>query len=229
MRFTSNYIVPLIAVFLVVGLVGCQDSMVAPEPEAPSEDLPLSEQEFRDRMSKDGMVILEEDQYDAFGVEIRSPDVVQSLADGEAVPKTEVCTNRSSSIKFGTYFYSVCSEVNTVTVYNVDYFRVTIDASSRFACLLSSSLSVATNTEKAELIEPIEPIDPVFCPKVALEVTSSTVRSDGVVLQDNVTDAATSFVSTSFVALYPKVDTFSFNHTSFFDPPTDSINVTVTP
>ena len=229
MRHRTSYLAPLFALLLVVGLAGCQDSMVSPEPQ--TDDEPTSEQEFRDRMEKDGMVVFDESEYEAFGIDLKSPGMVERMAAGEAPPKTKVCTNRSS----GSYFYSVCSEVDVVQIYNVDYFRVQIDATIDYSCyLVKNTTSTSTKAlPEDQLIDgngqPIQPIQPYPCFEPILSITSNTVRSDGVVLQNNDSVSGAGPITKSFVAAYPTADSFSFNHSSDFQPVNDVINVTVTP
>jgi hypothetical protein len=236
MRRLISYLTPLFALLLVVGLAGCQDSMVSPEPQ--TDDEPISEQEFRDRMEKDGMVVFDESEYDAFGIELKSPGMVERMVAGEAPPKTKVCTNRFS----GGYSYSVCSEVNVVQIYNVDYFRVQIDATIDYRCPIYATKTstklrqedqiIGDDGEPVETIEPIDPIDPIDpfpCVEPLLSITSNTVRNDGVVLQNNDSITGGGPITKSFVAAYPTADSFSFNHSSEFQPVNDVINVTVTP
>jgi hypothetical protein len=232
LKFTA-----VLAVFVVFVFTGCQESLVSPAPDAPAgPDDPITESEFKQRMAEDGVVILAEDQFAQFGIQERAPEMVQQMASGDALSKTQVCTNRTS----GLYDYSVCSEATEETAFNALYFRVQIDA-------------VITADEICLVIpHPIEPIDgPIaiddptngntqykqmgaakntetcFTPTTSL--SSTTARQDGVVLQNNVTDSGTGLASTTFVAFYPRADNFTFNHTSTFDQPSDQISVSVTP
>jgi hypothetical protein len=224
MTIRFPHLISTFAVLFILILTGCQDSLVETPTEAPPVDpeAPMTEQEFKRQMDETGMVILDESDYEQFGVELRSPERTQKMADGEPLPKTRVCTDRST----GSYFYSVCSEVTTENVYNVDYFRVVIDGSiTGFFCGCSGGGGPILKAEA--ILDPI--YEPCVCSTLFVSLTSRTVRSDGVVLQNNVTDSGQPSASTNFVAFYPKVDTFSFNHRSSFPQPSDVISVSVAP
>lgn len=224
MTIRFSHFISIFAVLLILSLTGCQDSLVEAPTEAPQPDpeAPMTEQAFKQQMDETGMVILDESDYEQFGIELRSQERTQKMADGEPLPKTTVCTDRNT----GNYFYSVCSEVTTQNVYNVDYFRVVIDGSiSGFFCGCSGGGGPILKAEA--ILDPI--YEPCVCSTLFVSLTSRTVRNDGVVLQNNVTDSGQGSASTNFVAFYPNVDTFSFKHRSKFPQPNDAITVSVAP
>lgn len=101
--------------------------------------------------------------------------------------------------------YSLCRETTTQTIDNVDFFRVTFDAFLSGPC--------------------VEPNNK--CP--SLSIVSSTVRGDGVILQDEEIGFGLLSAETDFVALYPAADDFTFNHTSIFQPVNDTLTATLNP
>lgn len=220
----------LLLVVSAIGLAGCDTTGVQPDIHNP--DAPMSESEFKARMAKNGVVVLSPEEYEAFGITDRDVDLVER-SKGATTFNALDCTTiggSSSGALITQYTYSVCSGVTTQTVYNVDYFRVTIDAeiTKNFLCpgdpvlqqepTLSGPQSVSTDAET----------DATLCPR-NIRVTSTTTRGDGVVLQSNQTDSGSTFAGTNFVALYPKADDFTFSHRSFFEPVDNSILKFVAP
>lgn len=95
MTIRFSHLISIFAVLLILTLTGCQDSLVETPTEAPPLDpeAPMTEQEFRRQMDETGMVIIDESDYEQFGIELRSPERAQKMADGEPLPKTQVCTD----------------------------------------------------------------------------------------------------------------------------------------
>lgn len=198
-RFSTRAFIPLL-ILLAIGLTGCQESLVQPTPEPLDPDAPMSQAEFDKQLAKNGVVVLQPKDYEAFGGPLET--------DSEALKST--CVDRSSR----STTYSVCSNSEEIVIDNADFFRVTIDATifspPEFVCDGPSRISCTYVRE-------------------FVSVTSSTVRNDGVVLQNNEYDGNLTAATTDFVAVYPQADTFTFNHTSDFATVNDTISVQVSP
>lgn len=202
MNCLSKRVCVSLFIVLMIGLTGCQDSLVEPRPDPISEEA-MSQAEFDKQLAENGVVILQPKDYAAFGI-----------SDAPLDASKTTCDNRSD----GDISYGVCSNVSVKEIDNVDFFRVTIDAS-------------ITDLQSETICDGINPCRIVFD---EISVTSSTTRGDGVKLQDGESDGNSGNLrddsaSTDFVALYPKADDFTFNHTSDFTPVNDDISVTLNP
>ncbi len=202
-RFSTRAWLPLVLI-LVIGLTGCQDSLVEPTPEVLDGNTPMTQAEFDKQLAENGVVVLEPKDYAAYGGVFSDSDARKSN-----------CDQRSS----GDIEYEVCTSVSQIIIDNVDFFRVTIDAE------ISSPPEVICN-----------PFPQSGCTidVVPVRVTSTTIRGDGVVLQNGETDQNGILATTDFVAVYPQADDFTFNHESNFetvDIPLidDMVSVTLNP
>lgn len=196
-RFKARICLPLLLI-LVIGLTGCQDSLVEPATEPTDPNAPMSQAEFDKQIAENGMVVLEPKDYEAFGGPL-----------AEAAASKASCNTQTS----GDIDYKVCSNVASIVIDNVDFFRVTIDASiqdTQFEC----------------------PGRQLLCSPLQFDfvsITSTTVRGGGVTLQNNEYDGNDQNAATDFVAVYPQADTFTFDHTSDFSPVNDEISVHLSP
>ncbi len=204
--------------FLVtaIGLVGCDNSVMQPEVQDP--DAPMSEAEVKARIAEDEVVVLEPKDYEAFGIPDGEVNVLDQYQSDKA--KAANCTVIGSPFS-SSYTYSVCTEATTIVLYNVDFFRVTIDAeiNQNYLCPIEDPIDT-----------PIQVVSGAgTCPSPNVSVTSTTVRNDGVILQANDNDTGSANAETNFVAVYPQADDFEFKHLSTFAPVNNSIAATVDP
>lgn len=187
--------------FLTIGLTACQEGVVDAPVDAPV-DTPAEQTTAKallDRMDANGgLIVLTPDEYELFDY---TP--VDLPTNSKASITAKAGCNAPETYQTSTYqtTKSFCAQTETVTIDNVPFKRVSIDAGI-------SSIGFPVKDGRRIVIPSVQ----------NLVLESTTTRGDGVLLQDESdfedgSDGSGS-VATDFVAAYPAADTFTFSHTS---------------